>query len=639
MSDTTGSGEVIRFGAFEVDTRTGELRKHGRRVNLQEQPFRVLCLLLERPAELVTRDELRQKLWGADHFVDFEHGLNKAVNKLREALGDDRETPLYVETLPRRGYRFIAPIARVRAPAPGAGETGGPAPIEPGVGFVAPRRRRTSVVGTATLAGLLVLAAGFWYLTAHGRRDLAVQPGSVGAIRSLAVLPLQSLSADPGQEFFAEGMTDELITDLGQMSALRVISRTSVMHYKQTTKTLAEIGRELGADAIVEGTVFSAGNRVRITAQLVDARSDRHLWAREYERDLRDVLDLQEEVARDIADEINVELTPQERARLTGAHPVDPRAHEAYLQGHYFWHQFTEPDVARSLEFFERATELDRTDALAYSGLADYYGVMYVRFDALPWSEACPKGEAAALKAVALDDDLAEAHNSLGALRMFCDWDWQSAEAEVRRALQLNPNYVEARRVYAVWLVATGHADSGVAEMRRAVENDPMSPDLHLVFAWACFMARHYDQAIGQYQVALGMDPGRAATYGGLGDVYVQMGRLELAVREYRKAVELSGQGAEALANLGYAEALAGRRRDALDILARLNEQSVHRPVSAAYRALIYAALGDRRQAFAWLEEAYRQHETGMIWLRTAPEFNSLRHDPRFQDLERRVGL
>jgi TolB-like protein/DNA-binding winged helix-turn-helix (wHTH) protein/Flp pilus assembly protein TadD len=635
------SAEVIRFGVFEADPLAGEVRKHGRRLHLQDQPFRVLCLLLARPGELVTREELRAQVWGADHFVDFEHGLNKAISKLREALGDDRETPLYIETLPRRGYRFIAPTTLGAASAEGSDSHAAPATAaEERVGGSSRRRRRIRGAAILALGLFLSLAAVVWRSLDRGRGTVpAAHAAAVAPIHSLAVLPLQSLSSDPSQEYFTDGMTDELITDLGEMGALRVISRTSAMQYRQTTKSLPQIGRELGADAIVEGTVFSAGGRVRITAQLIDARTDRHLWAHEYERPLRDVLDLQDDVARDIADAVRLELTPQVRARLAVPHPVNPVAHEAYLRGRYYWNQFTEADVRRSRQFFEQTIAADSSYALGYSGLADAYSVMYVRFGGLPRDEACPKAEAAALKAVQLDDSLAEAHHSLGAVRLFCDWDWQSAEDELKRAIHLNPNYAEPRRVYADLLAFRGRSAESLRQAELAIENDPMSADVNQMFGWIYYWAHRYDQAVGQLRVALRMDPNRPAAHAGLFRAYVQLGQLDRALGEARQAVRLTGGAAWALSELGYADALAGKRNEALQSILRLNQLSMQQPVSPFDRILVYIALGDKQRAFAWLEQAFEQHETGMIWLKADPEYDGLRSDPRFQDLMRRVGL
>jgi TolB-like protein/DNA-binding winged helix-turn-helix (wHTH) protein len=640
VKQLSSSPEVIRFGVFEADARTGELRKHGLRVKLQEQPFQVLCLLLARPGELVTREELRLKLWPADTFVDFEHGLNKAMNKLRDALSDNPERPRYIETLPRRGYRFIAPVMPAQTP-PETGESPGASEVPPvAVAASSPRGGRSMTTALIILMGILVLGAlAVAYRLARRQASPAAAKLSASPIRSLAVLPLQNLSGDKNEDYFADGMTDELITDLGQMSALRVISNTSVMHYKGTSETLPQIGRELGADAIVEGTVFRSGNRVRITAQLLDARTDRHLWAHGYERDLRDVITMQDEVARDIAEEIRVELTPQERARLAGSHPVNPGAHEAYLKGLYYWNQFTEAGVKKSFGFFQQAIKDDPNYALGYSGLANYYGVMYVRFEAFPRNEACAQEESAALKAVELGGSLAEAHQSLAAARMFCDWDLQGAESEFRRAIQLNPNYAEAHRVYADLLAASGRPAQAVAEAQRAVEDDPMSPDLNMILGWIYYLARDDDRALGQYQRAEAMDPSRPEDHWGLGNVYTQKRQFVLATLEYRKAVELSGGAPWTLSGLGYADALAGKRREAFEVLDRLNAVSKHRLVEPLDRTLIYIGLGDKQQAFAWLEKAYEAREWDMIGLKADPVYDNLRSDARFRDLLRRMNF
>jgi TolB-like protein/DNA-binding winged helix-turn-helix (wHTH) protein len=629
--------DVIRFGVFEADLRTGELRRKGRQLRLQEQPFQVLLLLLARPGELVTREELRQKLWPADTFVDFEHGLNKAISKLRDALGDDRETPLYIQTLPRRGYRFIAPVSA--NPVPASRESEATPATRPGPSITgSPSRPRWM-----TLEPVLLLASLALLVSMFGYRLVRKQPRSpatalAAPIRSLAVLPLQNLSGDKDQEYFADGMTDELITDLGQMSALRVISRTSVMHYKQSSETLPplpQIGRELGADAIVEGTVFRSGNRVRITAQLIDARTDRHLWAHSYERDLGDVIALQDEVARDIADEVRVKLTPQERARLAAPHPVNPEAHEAYLKGRFYWNLFTEAGAKKSIGFFQQALEKDPNYALGYSGMADYYAVMYVRYGDLSYNEACPKAEAFALKAVHLDDSLAEGHHSLAAIRFYCDWDSSGAESEFKRAIQLNSSYAETHRVYSDLLSRQGRTAEVLVEMKRMVENDPMSARCNQLLGWDYYMMRDYDRAILQERKALEIDPTRGDAHYVLGFVYTQTGQYDLAVREFT----LAGADPGTSPSVGYVYALGGKRKQALEVLRRLNAMSTTRPVSAVDRALVHIGLGDKNRAIALLLKAYREHDSGLLSLKVDPRFDSLRPDPRFQDLVRRIGL
>jgi TolB-like protein/DNA-binding winged helix-turn-helix (wHTH) protein/Flp pilus assembly protein TadD len=631
--------DVVRFGVFEADLGTGELRKHGRQIKLQEQPFQVLTLLLARPGELVTREELRQALWPADTFVDFEHGLNKAISKLRDALGDDSATPRYIETLPRRGYRFIAPVTIATPPSELAESQAAPATQPDPPVTTPPPKIQWKKYATVLSLGLVALLASWFVIKRTRTQPRSAAAGLSAHIRSLAVLPLQNLSGNKEQDYFADGMTDELITNLGQMSALRVISRTSVMHYKQTTETVPQIGRELGVDAILEGTIFLSGSRVRITAQLIDAHSDRHLWAHAYERDLRDVITLQDEVARDIADEIRVKLTPQERARLTTYHPVNPEAHEAYLKGRYYWNQFTANDLKKSLPLFQEAIVKDPKYALGYSGLADYYGVSYVRFGSVSRDEVCSKGEAAAIKAVELDDSLAEGHHSLASMRLFCDWDAKGAESEFKRAIQLNPSYSEAHRVYADLLVARGHTRQAISEAQRAVENDPMSGDINMLLGWVYYMSRDYEQAIRQERKTIALDPKRPSTHFVLGTAYAKEGKYDLAILEYRKFAELAGADPSTSPWVGYAYGLAGRRHDALEVLKRLNSRSVHRPVWAYGEAIIYLGLGDKKRAFAWLEKAYQAHDWGLIEMNADPRFDSLRSDPRFQDLVRRIGF
>jgi TolB-like protein/DNA-binding winged helix-turn-helix (wHTH) protein/Tfp pilus assembly protein PilF len=630
--------EVIRFGVFEADLRTGEVLKQGQQIRLQEQPFHVLTLLLARPGDLVTREELREKLWPADTFVDFEHGLNKAISKLRNALGDDSGTPRYIETLPRRGYRFITPVTRVIPPSGTAESQAGPVAQPDSSVTITPPRGGWIRPALIFLMGLLVVLVSEYGYKLARRQPRTAAIVLAAPIRSLAVLPLQNLSGEKNQEYFADGMTDELITDLGQVGALRVISRTSVMHYKMTAKTLPEIGRELGADAIVEGTVYRSGSRVRITAQLIDARNDRHLWAHSYERDLRDAIALQDEVARDIANQVRVKLTPREQARLKTSHPVNPAAHEAYLKGRYYWNQITGESVKKSFGFFQQAIEKDPKYALGYSGLADYYVVSYVRFG-LPRNEACPKAESFALKAVELDDRLAEAHYSQADVRFFCNWDIQGAESEFKRALQLNPSYSEAHRIYAQLLASKREDREAVAEAERAVENDPMSGDINMVLGWVYFLDGRYDQAIRQEMKTIEMDPNRPNTYLVLGYVYLKEGQYDFAVREFTKAAQLFGEDPGTSPWVGYAYGLSGRRQEALQVLKRLNSTARHRPVWAYGEAIIYVGLSDKKQTFKWLEKAYEQHDWILNGVNVEPVFDSLRSDPRFQDLVHRIGL
>jgi eukaryotic-like serine/threonine-protein kinase len=481
-----------------------------------------------------------------------------------------------------------------------------------------------TVLGLAVIVGALVVRARFHF----GR--------PVKQIDSIAVLPLENLSHDPGQEYFADGMTDELITDLAQIEALRVISRTSVMHYKGTNKTLPEIARELRVDAVVEGSVERSGERVRITAQLIHAPSDTHLWAKSYERSLSDVLALQGELAREIASEIKVKLAPQEQARLASTRPVNPEAHEAYLKGRYFWNKRTEDGLKKSLAYFQQAIEEDSNYALGYAGLADAYLVLGAgEYSVLPPAEAMPKAEAAAKKALQLDNTLAEAHATLGFVRGVYDWDLRGAAHEFQQAIELNPNYPTAHHWYALF---STQPDQAIAEIRKAESLDPLSLIISADVGCVLYLARRYDQAIEQLHRTLQMDPNFAAAHGTLARVYEQKQMYEQAIAEYQSALSLSGGNPIWEAWLAHAYALAGRRDEAIKILIELRERPRYSFVPAQGFVYIHAALGDKDQAFFWLEKVYVRRED-IFSIYTDPAIDPLRSDPRFQDLVHRVGF
>src|ERR1700758_1288625 len=454
MDRSLSSPDTIRFGVFELDLRAGELRKQGVRIRLQEQPLLILQTLLERPGEIVTREELIAKIWPEGTFVDFDHGLHSAMKRLRDALGDSADSPRFVETLARRGYRFIAPVDVPAQPAilvPSPPVESLPTPAPDGEDQPQPRNPAKKIV----LAGLVIVVAAFVFCFAFnvgGLRNWLLGKTSVKSYRSLAVLPLANLSSDPSQDYFAEQMTEELITQFSNLGDLKVISRTSVMQYKGTSKPLPQIARELNADAIVEGAVHLSGKRVRITAQLVDAASDKHLWAKDYDRDLSDVLLLQSDVARDIARTIQVQLTPQQQKRLEKEiRPVIPEAYESYLLGRYHWNKRTEDGLKKAGDFFQQAIAKDPNYALAYSGLADYYAFLTLVGgpEIMPPRQAMAKAKAAAVKSLELDDSLAEAHASMGHVLHNYDWEWAGAEREFKRAIELNPNYSIVHHWYA----------------------------------------------------------------------------------------------------------------------------------------------------------------------------------------------
>ena len=464
MKQASSSAEVIRFHVFEVDTVTGELRKHGLRIKLQEQPFQVLCLLLARPGELVTREELRKMLWPADTFVDFEHGLNKTINKLREALSDDKERPRYIETLPRRGYRFIAPVEQRHPLFPSSPDLGGGQGVVPGsagdqreVMAAGPRPLGRRWVAALSAGGLVALLTVLFSVNVGGLRDRALSAvgarhaGPMPKIESIAVLPIENLSNDPEQDYFADGMTDELITSLGKITALRVISRQSVMRYKHTKETVPEIARELNVDAVVEGAVLRSGDRVRISAQLIHAETERLLWAESYERKMADVLVLQSDLAKSIVNEIRVNVAPREKVLLESARQVKPEAHEAYVRGRYFQDKGTESDLNKSIEYFNRAIREDSGYAPAYAGLAGSYSIFGAGGLAPP-RKMFPLAKTAVRKALEIDNTLDEAHLWIAFAAAFYDWDWGLADREFKKAIELNPSNRNAHLYYSWYL-------------------------------------------------------------------------------------------------------------------------------------------------------------------------------------------
>jgi TolB-like protein/DNA-binding winged helix-turn-helix (wHTH) protein/Flp pilus assembly protein TadD len=626
---TNDPPRFLRFGIFEVDLHAGRLTKHGLRLKLQEQPFQVLAMLLEKPGELVNREELQSRLWPRT-IVDFDHGLNKAINKIRDVLGDSAENPRFIETVARRGYRFLADVEAINAPTPQSEATS-----DAGNGASAPadvwKKLRHSRAWRLVGFGLVLLFAAvvLWI----------VYPWNASSkIRSLAVLPLENLSGDPSQDYFAEGMTDELITDLGQISTLRVISRSSVMTYKSVRKPLAEIARELDVQAVVEGSVLRSGERVRITAQLIEVPPDRHIWAHSYEGDLRDTLTLQNTVARTIAEQIQAVLNKQEKAALEKSRVVKPEAYEAYLKGRYFWNKRTGDGLKKAIEYFTVAIEKDPNYAEAYAGLADSYALSGDwEYGILSPHDASLEAKAAATKALDLDDSLGEAHTSRAFALDLYDWDWSAAEMEYRRAIALNPGYATAHHWYAWHLMVIGRTDEGILELRKAESLDPLSLIIRADLADALCIAHRYSESVQQSERTLEMDPNFAIGHYELGQAFVQKQMYNEAIAEFQRAIELSGDNAAFDSNLAYVYAVSGRRDDALKMAQDLETRASASSAADSNIALIYVGLGDNDKAMIWLNKAYQARFNPSILLR--PAFDPLRSDARFQDLRQRIGL
>lgn len=629
MGPALPSPRVVRFGVFELDLRSGELRKQGHKIRLEGQPVQVLICLLENPGGLITREELRAKLWAQDTFVNFEHGLNAAVKRLRRALNDSADSPRFVETLPRRGYRFIAPV-----------QFGDPATAEPPAAPMVtdPSHEEVSpepagwphgrLVGIAAL--ILVLAVGAFVMWRPANRP--------PPIRSLAVLPLENISGDASQEYFSDGMTDELITELGQIAELRVISRTSIMIYKNAHKPLPQIARELNVDAVLEGTVLRSNQRVRITAQLIQAAADRHLWAQSYDGDLGDALALQKQVAIAVAKAIRIELTPREQTALKSSQRVDAGAYEDYLKGRYFWNKRTAEGLRKALGYFSQATEKDRAFAAPYAGLADSYALLGDwEYGVLAPKEAYPKAKAAAAKAMELDDNLAEAHISLAFVLQNFDWDWESAKREFDRGLQLSPRYATGHHWYAWYLTAVGRISEAIAEMKTAQGLDPLSLIIGADLAEELIIAHRYDEAIEQSRKTIEMDPRFAVAHYELGLAQVQKRMYDPGIVELQKAIEFSGGSSTCKSNLAYAYAVSGRREKAMEILDDMKKGAKPAFSNASEIALVYVGLNEHDHAMDWLETAYKERFNPSILMR--PAFDPLRADSRFQNLLRRIGL
>jgi TolB-like protein/DNA-binding winged helix-turn-helix (wHTH) protein/Tfp pilus assembly protein PilF len=623
---------VIQFGVFQANLDSGELFKQGLQIKLQKQPFEVLKALVERPGELVTREELRSKLWGADTFVDFDRALNKAVTAVRDALGDSADNPRFLETLPKRGYRFIAPVS-VRA-ANGITDSDlhrppdppqNPAGLPPSLGS---HRWSRSIAAICALVLVTVLFAGYVF-------QILTRAG-VAPIRSIAVLPLRSISGDSAEERFADAMTDELITLIGAIGPVRVIGSTSTMRYKQSSKTAEEIARELNVDAFVQGTVLREADRIRINMRLTSVRPESQLWTQSYHRDLQNILELQAELARSIAENIQIRLTPKQSRMLARAKPVRPDAYEAYIKGRYFWNKRTEQGFANAVEYFQQAIGLDPNYAAAYAGLADSYLINYSGAVA---PESMAKGRAAAITAVRLDSESAEAHTCLGRAKLFGDWDWSGAEEEFKRAISLNPNYATAHQWYGLYFSIMRRHNEAASEFERARNLDPVSAAANAHVGLGYYFARDYEKAIRAFRSTLELEPGFNFARRWLGLSYLRKGMLDAGLRECTLASEQGSGGWLALGALTYAQAVAGQREKAIAGMEQLQRLSQKTYVAPYLRATIYMALGERELAFEWLRKALDERSSALPFIQVHGWFDELRSDERFADLVRQIGL
>lgn len=648
MSESNGDS-VIRFGLYEVDVRAGQLRKHGMRVKLQDQPFHILAVFLENPGALVTREQLRQRLWPDGTFVDFDNSLNAAINKLREALGDSADNPRYVETLPRRGYRFIAPVEKVSTqptPVTPAAPAITPAPSKAKDGLAAQaaaaaagraRSRLSSRVWR--VAGVVLIAAAITggYFISQFREPASASSGKI----MMAVLPFQNLSGDAAQDYFSDGLTDEMIAQLGRLhpSRLGVIARSSSMRYKNSAKPIREIGNELGVRYALEGTVRRSGSRVRVTAQLVAVHDQSQLWSETYERDINDVLAIQQDVAGHIVNSLLLELLPAGHSVTGKPSTSSAAAFEDYLQGRYLWSRRTTEGVKKALEYFQKAIEKDPNYALAYTGIADSYMVWGGRLAGVPANVAYPRAREAALRALQLDDSLAEAHATLAGVRFEYDWDFAGAEKSMRRAIELNPAYASAHQWYAEQLAAMGRHEEAIAESRRALALEPYSLSINLVYGQMLLYARQYDAALEQFRKLSELDPKFVTADAHLARVYRMKNMPQQWYESWRKQVVASGANEAQLAEYERAFQQGGMPA-ALRLRIKHLEPVIDKYYGGAYVMVrMHAVLGENDQALRWLERAAQQRDDFVTHITVDPELDGLRRDPRFQNLLRRIGF
>lgn len=606
MANGVQTARVYHFGDFTLDARTGELTRAGQRTPLRDQSLHLLLALLEQPGQLLTREELTLRLWPAGTFVDFDRGLNKVINHLREALGDSAERPRFIETLPRKGYRFISPVTCVDENADAAAAPNGW------------RARHRVPMTMMTAAGLVIAVAGGISTTRLWLAKRAAPP----PISALAVLPLENLSRDPEQQYFADGLTDALITDLAKMGGARITSRTSVIQYLGTKKTIKQIGRELNVDAIVEGTVTHDGNRVRVTAQLIQVATDMHLWADAYEREASEILDLQRALSTDIARRIKIFLRPLDRAQA-----VNPEAYGLYLKGRYAFHQYTSRGWQEAIERFNQAIAKDAAFAPAHSGLAETYLVAGT-YGAIPNDEALARGKAAAARALELDDRLASAHYALATIHTWYDWDWAGAEHEFRRGLELNPQDALGRNWHSAYLSLLGRHDEAIAEQERARELDPLSLIVNANLTRALYWGRRYDDAIIQARRTLELDPQFGPALFWLEGALRHKGLIDQAVALRQSAADPDRSQA----------IIQTYQRDGFPALLRESGELFKKSGLLETAARCYAQLGDRDEAISLLEACARRRCSNLVSLTVEPDFDELRADPRVQKLLRQIG-
>jgi len=630
---TTRSSDVIRFGSFEVDVRSGELRKRGHKLKLPHQSFQILAMLLEQPGEVVIREEIQKRLWPSDTVVEFEHSINAAIRRLRSALGDSAEKPHFVETLAKRGYRFIGTLSQ-----PTFDEPQGKA-AEPKMLRQAERRKtgaprrladrfRPSVMAGLILVVVLAAAGTYWLARPEHRGDKA--------IHSLAILPFTNASGDPDAEYLSDGVTEHLINRLSRLKPLRLAARSVAFRYKGKQTTPQSAGSELEVEAVITGRILLSGQSMNIQVELVRVDDGSQLWGEQYQCELADLIQIQEDITGEIAKRLRLRLTGEEQRELTKRYTENSEAYQLYSKGAYFWNRRTEQDNQRAINYFRQAVEKDPNYARAYAMLSHCY-VLPAVFEHENRKQMFSQARMAADKALRIDDTLAEAHAALAQIEFYDEWNWVGTEREIRRAIQLNPNYPTAHQRYSLYLMALGRTEESLAEINRALKLDPVSLSINSSLGWRLYCVRRYDEALEQYRATLEMDPNFAAAHYFIGRAYVKKGRYEDALAAFRKAHAVSTLNAMALE--GHTLALSGQKDKALKILTKLKALSKVRYVSPYNLAIIHTGLGDKEESLALLQKACDDRVPQVVLLGMEPLFDSLRPDPRFQALLTQIGL
>ncbi len=620
-----GQRHLVRFGVFELDPLSGELLKHGRRLKLPDKPFQILAALVERPQELVTRKELQERLWPGDTFVEFEHGLNNAISRLRETLGDSADNPRFIQTVPRRGYRFIAPVEKP------ADETGVITPDEVPVAVAPVSGRRFGWRWLAAVAAMVGLAV---WLTLKPPSAPAPAPD---APTTVAVLPFVAGDATDGSadSYVAFGMTEALITELSHIGALKVISQTSIMQYKGLRKPLKAIASELGAGTIVEGSVLREGDQMRITVQLIDASSDTHLWAQSYGRESAAALVGQRELAREVAGIIRSRIAPSDHTAAPVMERTNAAAYEAYVKGRYFMLQPSEASWLKSRDYFEQSLAADPDFALAHVGLSNYYGIT----DTVPPAEAMPKAKASALRALSLDDNLAAAHAALAYVHYFWDWNWIETERRFSRAIELDPSDSWSRRWRALYLSAIGRSATAIEEITRAIELDPVSVSAYDAAGAIYFDARRFDKVLEQAQRIHELSPNDPRALLHFATAHFHQGRMEQALDYATRGVDASGRNPAFLCVLGGMQHRAGLTKQAEQTLAELTQLASKGYVPDVFLAVITLWMRGAEAALPLLNRAYQRRDPYIVVVRSSPWFDLMRDHPGYQDLVGRMNF